>query len=606
MEYRKDIQGLRAIAVLFVFIFHLDNRWLPGGFIGVDVFFVISGYLISSIILAKIDNNQFSFMNFYQSRIKRIVPAYYFLLIAIAVVGLFLLISTDIRPFRKSYFWAVLFNSNDYFASLDTYFGATSSENPLLHTWTLAVEMKFYLLLPFLLYFIKRKWLFGTIIFLTLILFGYSSFEIVNNNKNEMYYSLLSRTPEFFIGTITCLLLRQKTNIFKKKGLLISIFGFLLLFLSVFLINGNSLFPGALAIVPCVGAALLILAPQNQIRTFLSNKILVFIGELSYSLYLWHWPIIVYFKYYYNITELNILQVIIVVLLSVILSVFSYYCIETPLRKKKGIQNLLIISFLIVANVIGIVSIIPLSKKTNTLPSEFVSPSFGLESHANTFTKVQIFGDTVAPIGKKIFFTGDSHALCMKAYLDYIGRKNHFEFRTVTNNSYPLISNIPKEMFDGQRYYNQYLNLMQYAQEEINNSEIIILQYAGDGEKWAAPIGDLIKELNSSQSLIIFSDFPTPDKNPIRINRSIKNNITNISYELKYLEISNEIKALINSNSNCYYLDLSNSKILENGPFFNDTAMYYDRGHLNTYGAIKYAKDTETEFMYLLDSILSK
>lgn len=152
MEFRKDIQGLRAIAVLFVFIFHINSSWLPGGFIGVDIFFVISGFLISSIILHKLDNNRFSFKDFYISRIKRIVPAYYFLLLIVAFFGVFFFMTSDINVFRKSFFWSLLFNSNHYFTSLDTYFGASSSENPLLHTWTLAVEMKFYLFLPILLF----------------------------------------------------------------------------------------------------------------------------------------------------------------------------------------------------------------------------------------------------------------------------------------------------------------------------------------------------------------------------------------------------------------------------------------------------------------------
>lgn len=130
MKFRNDIQGLRALAVLFVFIFHLSSSYLPGGFIGVDMFFVISGFLISKIVLAKIDTNKFNIIDFYVSRVKRIVPACYFLLAGVWVLFLFLFANSEIGKFKLSHFWASLFYSNNYFASLDDYFGATSSENP--------------------------------------------------------------------------------------------------------------------------------------------------------------------------------------------------------------------------------------------------------------------------------------------------------------------------------------------------------------------------------------------------------------------------------------------------------------------------------------------
>lgn len=200
MEFRNDIQGLRAIAVLSVFLFHLNPNWLPGGFIGVDIFFVISGFLISSICFSKIDKNKFSFIDFYQSRIKRIVPAYFVLLFVIGIIGYQLFLETDFENLKKSYFWSIVFQSNEYFSSLDTYFGTKNSENPFLHTWTLAVEMQFYLFLPFLLFFIKRKWQAVALFIMTIILFTYGTIEVFNNNKSEIYFSLLARTPEFLLA----------------------------------------------------------------------------------------------------------------------------------------------------------------------------------------------------------------------------------------------------------------------------------------------------------------------------------------------------------------------------------------------------------------------
>lgn len=169
MKFRNDIQGLRALAVIFVFVFHLSNRFLPGGFIGVDVFFVISGYLISKIILSKLEKNDFSLKEFYISRLKRIVPAYYFLLIVVWVAFFFIFINADIGKFKLSHFWATIFNSNYYFANADNYFGASSNENPLLHTWTLGVEMQFYLFLPLLLFIRNRKLLTAILCLLVMV-----------------------------------------------------------------------------------------------------------------------------------------------------------------------------------------------------------------------------------------------------------------------------------------------------------------------------------------------------------------------------------------------------------------------------------------------------
>ena len=609
MEYRKDVQGLRALAVLFVIVFHINPAWLPGGFIGVDVFFVISGYLISSIILSKLDDQKFSLIDFYISRIKRIVPAYYFLLIIVAIAGLFIYVSlSDVQRFRDAFFWSALFDSNRYFSTLDTYFGVGNKENPLLHTWTLAVEMKFYLFLPLLLLFIKRKWLFGVILLLTVTLFAYSSIEIIaNNNKSEMYYSLLARTPEFFIGVLTCVL-REKVKTTREIGLAISLIGLFLLISSAIFINENSLFPGFLAIVPCIGTAFLIVAPQNQIQVYLSNKVLAFIGELSYSLYLWHWPIMAYFRYYYNATEFNISQIIIILLLSFILSLFSFYFIEKPFRRKKGIRFSLLISSLIAVNALAVYYVVPISKKLNIIPVEYSGPYFGLDSHGSSFKEVQTFGDTLATIKKRIFFTGDSHALCMKAYLDYIGEKNSFKFNTITNDSYPLLPDLPKDVFNDSRLYKRYMKLINYAQSEIDKSDIIILQYAGDGHRWIAAIDALIKKLNSNQNLIILSDYPRiVSKNPITINRSIKKDPTKIfDCKIKYIEPANGIIELLKSNSNCYFFDISKSQVFKDIPFYNDTIMYYDKGHLNVYGARAYAKDTESEFMNLLNQVLLK
>ena len=604
MDYRKDIQGLRAIAVLSVFIFHLNSSWLPGGFIGVDIFFVISGFLISSIIFHKVDENKFSFIDFYRSRIKRIVPAYFFLLLTVAIVGIIIFVVSDIRGLRKAYFWSLLFNSNSYFTTIDTYFGASSNENPFLHTWTLAVEMKFYLFLP-LIIFIKKKWTFPIITALTIAIFAYATIEIVmNNNKGLMYFSLLARTPEFLIGVLASMLYTKTISLHSKKRLIMSTLGLFFIITSLFLIDENSYFPGALSIIPCLGTALLLIAPINPIRTFLSNKTLFFIGELSYSIYLWHWPIMAFIRYYYNIYTFSLFQVILILILTFLLSMLSLYCIEKPLRKIKSKSFWILLLSLISINIAVLLSILKINKMLNNLPIEYLTPSFGMSSHGDTFKSVGILGDTLS--NNNILLVGDSHALSMKYYFDYLGKQNAFSVKTITNNTYPPIPGLKKEDFSESRYYDQYLNLLKYSEPEIEKSDIIIMQYAVRDTACMAIIDNLLKHLKPRQYFILLSDFPTLDKNPAKINRDIiKNRTKDQSYKINFA-VSEDIINLVESYPNTYYLDLSKSKAFENAPFYNDTLMYYDQGHLNIFGSKIYAKETGYRFMNVLNEIIDK
>ena len=252
MQYRLDIQGLRALAVLSVFLFHLNKIYLPGGFIGVDVFFVISGFLISGIIFRKKEKDDFSFKDFYISRIKRIVPAYYVMIIFALIGVIFIFMHVDALLFRRSAFWSALFLSNNYFSTLDTYFGAASSENPLLHTWTLAIEMQFYLFLPIVIVLFSKKNLKYLLGILIIGLLAYCQYNLVfNEDKNGMYFSLLARIPEFLLGVSLNLISEERRKYFNNN--FCSIIGLLLIVGSLFFISENSAFPGLLSLLPCIG-----------------------------------------------------------------------------------------------------------------------------------------------------------------------------------------------------------------------------------------------------------------------------------------------------------------------------------------------------------------
>jgi peptidoglycan/LPS O-acetylase OafA/YrhL len=607
MEFRNDIQGLRAIAVLLVFIFHLSPEILPGGFIGVDIFFVISGYLISSIILFKIDGNKFSLLDFYYSRIKRIVPAYLFLLIVVAITAAFIFVPSDIANLRMGLFWSTLFNSNNYFATLDNYFGASSIENPILHTWTLAVEMQFYLFLPIILLFIKnKKFLILALIIASLLFLGYGTFEVLAKNKNVMYFSLLARTPEFFIGVLATLLPLRTSTFVKSNSLSLISLGILIIIASSFFINESSYFPGYLAVVPCLGTVLVLISSNNRISSALTNKSLVFLGEISYSIYLWHWPIMAFIRYHYDINGFNFFQISLVISLTILFSLFSYFFIEKAFRNYKGAKFYIpfaIISFTIVA----LINYIPrMNEKLIRIPIEYIAPTFGMNSHGKSFKAIETFGDTTYT-GKKILLIGDSHALTMKNYLDILGKKNSFSFKTVTNDTYPTIPGLTPEIIKESRYYVQYKRLMDEVNKVISSTDIIILQFAGEGELWVIPIKAFVNSLKPNQSLIILSDYPSINKNPVRKNRGIvKNPKRDQQYDISFKPTSPKILEIINSNSNCYYINLVKSRVFENAPFYRDTLMYYDQAHLNVYGSKVYAENTEEKFMKRLNALINK
>lgn len=596
MNFRNDIQGLRAIAVLLVFIFHLSASWLPGGFVGVDMFFVISGFLVSTIVYSKINKGTFSLINFYEGRLKRIVPAYLFLLLGVSIVASFLFINTDILGFRKALFWTILFNSNNYLATLDNYFGASSTENPLLHTWTLAVEMQFYFVLPIILILIKNKKLLISTLFLLIIAFtAYSTYGLYHGRSTQMYFSLLSRMPEFLLGVTAAVLNLADKKFFKDNSNLLGIIGIISLIICSFMFNEGTKFPGIIAFIPCIGT-LLILLSFGKINELLSSRPLVFIGEISYSIYLWHWPIMAFFRYHKNQYEFDAVEKFVVVILTIMLSLTSYYLIERPLRKCDKLK-FYIPFFGMGAAVASMMVIAPLiNKKVFGENLEYMSPSFGVESHGTAFKGVQVLGDTTTI--PQILLIGDSHALNMKKYVDILGKRNGFSVKTITNNTYPAIPGLDSSHIQSQSLFDTYQSLTNHVIKELKSSKLVLIQFTGSGEKWKEPILNFIKNLNVDQKVIFLEDFPFLDKNPVRANRSILKNKEIVNkYLIKRSVIHDALSKEIDRNPNCLYLKMADSEVFEDAPFYNDTLMYYDKGHLNVYGAKVYANDTENKFM---------
>ena len=335
MKYRAEIDGLRALAVIPVILFHAGFEIFQGGFVGVDVFFVISGYLITTILINDLENKKFSFFNFYNRRARRILPVLFFIMLTCMPIAWLWMQPNQMKDFSQSLFAVSFFVSNFLFAIESGYFDLNSEEKPLLHTWSLGIEEQYYLLFPIYLFLF---WKFGkNKIFWTIIIIATISFifcELIKKNSINFFLTP-TRVWEILAGSITAFIIK-KNGI--KNNYFLSAIGLIAIIFSIFTFNRLTPFPGVYTILPVIGTVFIILytAFNSSIAKLLSNKFLVRLGLISYSAYLWHQPIFAF-------TRIRLLEkpttslMIILVIISLILSYISWRWIEKPFRANKKI-----------------------------------------------------------------------------------------------------------------------------------------------------------------------------------------------------------------------------------------------------------------------------
>lgn len=294
-RYRPDIDGLRAIAVLSVIGFHAFPEKITSGFVGVDIFFVISGFLISSIIFSSLERDRFSFVEFYSRRVKRIFPALLLVMVACLVFGGFALFSDEYKQLGKHIAGGAGFVSNFILWGDSGYFDNAAKAKPLLHLWSLAIEEQFYIFWPVLLALAwKHKWGFLRITALIAVVSFAANIYLTHNNLTEAFYSPFPRFWELMVGGVLAFIVLHKPQLNSQQKNLQSILGAVLLVLGFALINKSRSFPGWWALLPTFGTALIISAGSDAWLNgkLLANKILVWFGLISYPLYLWHWVLL--------------------------------------------------------------------------------------------------------------------------------------------------------------------------------------------------------------------------------------------------------------------------------------------------------------------------
>jgi peptidoglycan/LPS O-acetylase OafA/YrhL len=340
MKYRPEIDGLRAIAVLPVIFFHAGFDLFSGGYVGVDVFFVISGFLITSILIKEIDAGSFSLTHFYERRARRILPALYAVLLVSAVIAAFVLLPRDLVAFGKSLMSVPVFASNIYFWSERGYFDAAIDLKPLLHTWSLAVEEQFYLIFPLVM---MALWRFPRIFLGLLILAAFASFALsvvlTDLHFETAFFLPFTRAWELAVGSlIAILVIHSKVINHKVVADVVAFMGLALIGYAIFAFDKNTPFPSFYAGIPVLGTAAFIWATtrhQGLSARLISARALVWIGLVSYSAYLWHQPIFAFARHMNMFEDHRIFWIA----LSLLLAFAAYFVVEQPFRKKNKIDT---------------------------------------------------------------------------------------------------------------------------------------------------------------------------------------------------------------------------------------------------------------------------
>lgn len=384
--YRPEIDGLRALAVVPVILFHAGFELFRGGFVGVDVFFVISGYLISLIIASEIDADRFSLLEFYERRARRLLPALFFVLSICTIFAVILLGPDDLKDFGQSLVAVSFFNSNFLFWLESDYFDTAAELKPLLHTWSLAVEEQFYIIYPLVLIGIWKfnfKIILGILFTLSVISFSLAvlSTSIYNDPglASSAFFLLPARAWELLLGAFCAFYLRRfGFSTSRQWNQILSFLGFCMILLPAFLFNEKIPFPGFYGLLPTLGTCLIILfaIPSTTIGNLLSFGPLVSVGLISYSAYLWHQPLFAFVRHRF-LFDLSDFMLLGLSVFSLVLGYLSWRYVEKPFRNRALFSRKLIFFFSGIG--IMIFACIGLYLNNNSLKVVKTNPNFDTE-----------------------------------------------------------------------------------------------------------------------------------------------------------------------------------------------------------------------------------
>lgn len=433
-DYRSEIDGLRAIAVLLVVANHAKYSLFAGGFIGVDIFFVISGYLITRLLVKSVAEQRFSFTDFYIRRIRRILPALFFVLVICMPVAYWLMLPSELVDFSRAARGAVFFVSNFVLWRQGGYFDVGSDLRPLLHLWSLAIEEQFYLLFPVVVYLIlkfRQKWLPISLF----VLLGSSlglMFALHVDMPRASFYLLPTRAWELLVGAVVAVIPSQGRlrRIMFERGSWVSAGGLLAILVAAVVLDTTVLYPGQATLIPVVGTALILASgqPKSWVFTILRWKPLRLLGLSSYSIFLWHQPLLVFGRLL-SADSLSNRQRDLVVILTIVAGIATWYFIEQPFRDTKRVNRRpLFLSLGIAAVIVTGTSVFILQNQgfRDRLPPNVQWENAGERSDTvcgenDRWTEVGgisvcYFGEIAS--SRNVVLVGDSHADAMMPYLN--------------------------------------------------------------------------------------------------------------------------------------------------------------------------------------------
>ena len=343
MVYRPEVDGLRALAIIATLFFHAEIFGVTGGYVGVDLFFVISGYLITNILLIEMKEGRFSLKKFYERRCRRILPALVFVMAAVTIAAWFILLPYDFKNFGRSLAATSTFWANIFFWRQVGYFDAAAHTKPLLHCWSLSLEEQFYILFPLLLLFLFRR--FGLRLWRAILVTAIISFAVsivqVKTQPSAAFYLLHTRAWEFLLGSLAAVYPYHKLP--SKMVTPLAMLGLAGIIAPMFFYSDQTTFPGLAALPPCLGAAVIIYIHQpgcqvSWVGRWLALPTLTGLGKISYSLYLWHWPLLVFPRYIYD-APLGLQGRLLALGAATVLAFISWRFVENPVRQRQVLKS---------------------------------------------------------------------------------------------------------------------------------------------------------------------------------------------------------------------------------------------------------------------------
>jgi peptidoglycan/LPS O-acetylase OafA/YrhL len=522
MKYRAEIDGLRAVAIIPVVLFHAGVSGFSGGFAGVDVFFVISGYLITSIILTDHAKGEFTLRMFYERRARRILPALFLVMSCTAVAAWYLLLPSAMTSFSRSVLGVLTFSSNFHFLNESGYFDLSSELKPLLHTWSLAVEEQFYILFPLLMLVIlriRKTALLGLTVVLTICSFVVSEW-MSNVDPSAAFFLLPYRAWELGLGCIAAIWLFKKTNVNGHQ--LASFAGLLAVVASFGVLNESTPFPGVFAIPSTLGTVLIILFARQGtwVHWLLSQRALIGLGLISYSLYLWHQPLFAIARYR-SATEPSTLLLLALSALAVVLALLTYRYVETPFRKRERLP-VFKVALILGPVFVGLAGFAILAKENGGYAFRFDAPEFvknGEFSFPHTENGWCFYSVNSEPelelgeAGQECFLgdpdgartallIGDSYAGQYEPFWDEVGKSMGLKVHSVTTNwCFPSLTDDFPTLKSG-RAWAQCQSNRQLFRDNASRYDVVILggQWSTlDKHGWLTQIDAVLQVLSENK-----------------------------------------------------------------------------------------------------------